>query len=462
MESLDYKEGSTFKKNDDYEGYFDFCDLLKIPNLVIENKVESKQINEKRIEDSPIQKSTKHETNSVVSLNLEKETYPSCESEYESKSENLENEEIEEICIELNLDKFLVYNQIEWSGIQFWIALMKLYNEQKRKTISFSLRRMISLLKWEKSKNSYRKLEECINFFEKEIEFINYSFWFKEKDKVKNTVQKRKKKKIKSFRLKPYESSKVGNRYEIRLHPYLFTNIKSGLVVWKKINRNYPKIIQKFLYVLDTILIPYHKGVKNQILELKHIDLKKYFNEKEIISIKKYKNSFKSNKLVGSYYEILDYSFEKNNLNIKIYTRLFTMKNDYFIKKYGDLILLTEKLILCFFTNRKKNPSLERKLSKEDIKFLGSYCNKNGQARTLFLIYYISQDIEIAKIRDFGKFNLAKLFKRYENIALKTFIDHDGKEIESLNYDLIKLAMIFSDFFCERRSLREIAEKYKK
>lgn len=186
------------------------------------------------------------------------------------KRENLEQPEtkerekasadsVEEICIESNINKYLVYNKVDWRHIQFWVGLMKLFSSQRQQTITLSCRKIISLLRWGKDKSSYKKIEDSINFFAKEIEFKNYCFCY-EKDK--------KKKKIKSIKLRPIEIVKDKNYFHLKLNSYLYKNLKSGIIVWKKINWNQPKIIQKFLFVLDTIMIPYHKRVQNQILSI--------------------------------------------------------------------------------------------------------------------------------------------------------------------------------------------------
>ncbi|MCM8808287.1 MAG: hypothetical protein NC926_10205 [Candidatus Omnitrophica bacterium] len=104
-------------------------------------------------------------------------------------------------------------------------------------------------------------------------------------------------------------------------------------------------------------MIPYHKSTQNQILSIKKVDLKKYFTRNEIMGIKRYYKSFKGN-LSGTYYEILDITISEENLSLKVYTKLFTQKSDYYVEKYGDLIDIAEKLIAYFFTNKKKKSYL--------------------------------------------------------------------------------------------------------
>lgn len=102
---------------------------------------------------------------------------------------------------------------------------------------------------------------------------------------------------------------------------------------------------------------------------------------------------------------------------------------------------------MFFFTNKNKNPSLERKLSQNDFKYLISFLNKYGLARTTFLIYYISQEIETAVLKDFGKFSLIKLFKRFKSSAMRMFLQYDGKKIEKKGFNVNEYGVIFAEFF---------------
>lgn len=426
-------EQEQITEKDSYEDYVDLDDLFSDVSIH-DNVKNSEQLSEPE--------NTKQKHDKVYKReNLEQpET---------KEREKASADSVEEICIESNINKYLVYNKVDWRHIQFWFGLMKLFSTQRQQTITFSCRKIISLLRWGKDKSSYKKIEDSINFFAKEIEFKNYCFW-SEKDK--------KKKKIKSIKFRPIDIVREKNYFHLKLHPYLYKNLKSGIVVWKKINWNQPKIIQKFLFVLDTIMIPYHKRVKNQILSIKNIDLNKYFTKSEIMGIKRYYKSFKEN-LSGTYYEILDLKINREKLSLEVYTNFYTQKTDYYVEKYGDLIDTTEKLIACFFTNKKKNPSLERKLSQKDVKYLMSFLNKNGLARTTFLIYYISQEIETAVLKDFGKFSLIKLFKRFKSSAMRMFLQYDGKKIEKKGFNVNEYGMIFAEFFVKKRKFPEIVEK---
>lgn len=93
------------------------------------------------------------------------------------------------------------------------------------------------------------------------------------------------------------------------------------------------------------------------------------------------------------------------------------------------------------------------------MKYLISFLNKNGLARTMFLIYYISQEIETEVLKDFGKFSLINLFKRFKSSAMRMFLKYDGKEIENKGFSEIQYAMIFAEFFAKNRKLPEVIEK---
>lgn len=421
------------KNQDSYEDYLDFADLFD--NVPIKDNVTH-----------CLREIQSESTKEIHDKFSKRETF---EQPEKKEKETGSEDSLEEICLESNIDKYLAYNKVDWRHIQFWIGLMKLFSNQRERIINFSCRKIISLLRWAKDRESYKKIEESINFFSKEIEFKNYCF---------NSKKDKKKKKLKSITIKPINIVKEKNYFQIQLHDYIYKNLKSGIVVWKKINWSYPKIIQKFLFVLDTIMIPYHNSTQNQILSIKKIDLKKYFTRNEIMGIKRYYKSFKGN-LSGTYYEILDITISKENLSLKVYTKLFTQKSDYYVEKYGDLIDTAEKLIAYFFTNKKKNPTFERNLSQKDMKYLISFFNKNGLARTMFLIYYISQEIETAVLKDFGKFSLINLFKRFKSSAMRMFLQYDGEEIEKKGFSEIQYAMIFAEFFAKKRKLPEIVEK---